>query len=200
MSRVTTDPWRYLNRIEFNGSDARLEKMEYPNYPDNCWTLDTSNHTSSFIRFVFNQDPAYYAQINIEDKLPSLKRADAFAKFTYDGPIIVNSDQKFLGFALEIDQEIFDEKDEKVGCRHYPNEEFFSYNDCDQNFTHRWIAEHMTNLAPFWASKSIENVTILKTDVVDVQHISSYADLCVGLLRSDCPLPCKATRIYSRYK
>ena len=71
MSRVTTDPWKYLNRIEFNGSDAHLEKMEYPNYPDNCWTLDTSNRTSSFIRFVFNQDSAYSAQINIEDKLSS---------------------------------------------------------------------------------------------------------------------------------
>ena len=43
MTRATTNPWKYLNRIELNGKNGTLEQMEFPNYPDNCWTLD---HTS----------------------------------------------------------------------------------------------------------------------------------------------------------
>ena len=64
MTRVSTNPWKYLDRIEFNGEKGDLEKMEYPNYPDNCWTLDVANQTNKtpfFIRFVFNLDPDYSA-------------------------------------------------------------------------------------------------------------------------------------------
>ena len=198
MIRGTTNPWKYLKRIEYNGENARLQHMEYPSYPDNCWTLDTNNRTSTFIRFVFNQDTAFSAEIFIEDKLLSLKRADAFAKFSYNGPLIVNSDQKYKGYALEIDQEIFDERDKKVGCKNYPNANFSSYYDCDQAFIQNWMAEHMSDLSPIWASKSENNVTIQKSNV-DVKQFGSYIDMCIGLLRSKCPQPCKATRISSRY-
>ena len=46
MARASTDPWRYLNRIEFDGIKGELERMEYPNYPDNCWTLDVAKQTN----------------------------------------------------------------------------------------------------------------------------------------------------------
>ena len=47
MARASTDPWKYLKQIEFNGNEkGELERMEYPNYPDNCWTLDVEKQTN----------------------------------------------------------------------------------------------------------------------------------------------------------
>ena len=200
MTRVSTNPWKYLDRIEFNGKRGDLEKMEYPNYPDNCWTLDVlkqTNQTPFFIRFVFNLDPDYSAEVHVEDKLVALRRANAFAKFSTDGPIIDNTDQKYKGYALEIEQEIFDEKDEQIGCRNYPTELFATYYDCDQNHTNNWTRKLMPNLVPVWASKSINDVTIHETHE-NPQIWRSYIDFLVGMQRSNCPLPCRTTRISAR--
>ena len=46
MARASTNPWKYLKRIEFSGRNGELEDMEYPNYPDNCWTLDVAKQTN----------------------------------------------------------------------------------------------------------------------------------------------------------
>ena len=200
MTRVSTNPWKYLNRIEFNGKNGSLEKMDYPNYPDNCWTLDVAkqtNQTPFHIRFIFNFVPKYSAEIYIEDKLASLKRANPFAKFSTNGPMIYNSDEKYKSFVLEIEQEIFDERDEKISCRNYPTEMFSTYNDCDQNYIQDWMGKYIPNLVPVWASKSINETTIHKTDV-NREHLRSYSNFLIGMHRSDCPLPCKTTTISTR--
>ena len=200
MTRATTNPWKYLDSIELNGKYGILEKMEYPNYPDNCWTFDVAkqtNHTPFFIRFTFNLDTKYSAEVHIEDRLVSLKRANAFAKFSTNGPMITNTDKKYKGYALEIEQEIFEEKEEHIGCRNYPTELFSSYYDCDRNYTQDWMKKYVSNLLPVWASKSINETTIHKTDV-NREHWSSYVNFLIGMHRSDCPLPCKTTRISTR--
>ena len=200
MKRASTNPWKYLNRIEFNDELGELEMMKYPNYPDNCWTLDVAkqtNQTTYFLKFVFNLDPEYSAEVHVEDKLVALKRTNAFAKFSTNGPMIVNTDRKYNGYVLEIEQEIFDEKDKHIGCRNYPTEMFSTYYDCDQNYTKSWMGKHMPNLVPVWASKSLNETTIHKTDV-NLQGFYFYADFLVGMHRSDCPLPCKTTKISAR--
>ena len=156
-----------------------------------------SNHTPSFIRFFFNLDPKYSAEIYVEDRLASLKRANAFAKFSTSGPMITNTDEKFIAYILEIEQEIFDEKDDKIGCRNYPTELFSTYYDCDKNYTQKWMEKHMSNRVPVWASNSINDTTLHKTDV-NREHLTSYANFLVGKHHSDCPLPCKTTRISTR--
>ena len=198
--RVSTNPWKYLARIEFNGKNGSLEKMEYPNSPDNCWTLDVtkqSNHTPLFIRFFFIHNPKYSAEIHVEDRLAALKRANAFAKFSAHGPMITNTEKRYKGYVLEIEQEIFDEKDDKIGCRNYPTELFSTYYDCDKNYTQNWMEKHMSNLVPVWASNSINDTTLHKTDV-NRQHFKSYVNFLLGMHRSDCPPPCKTTRISTR--
>ena len=156
-----------------------------------------SNHTPSFIRFFFNLDPKYSAEVHVEDRIVSLQRANAFAKFSTNGPMITNTDKKYKGYALEIEQEIFDEKDDKIGCKNYPTELFSSYYDCDKNYTQKWMEKHLSNLVPVWASKSINETTIHKAGV-SWQHFGTYVDFLVGTHRSDCPLPCKTTRISAR--
>ena len=156
-----------------------------------------TNQTPSFIRFSFKLDPKYSADIYVEDRLASLKRANAFAKFSISGPMITNTDGKYKGFVLQIEQEIFDEKDDKIGCRSYPTEMFSTYYDCDQNYIQDWMGKYIPNLVPVWASKSINETTIHKTDV-NREHLRSYSNFIIGMHRSDCPLPCKTTRISAR--
>ena len=72
-------------------STIDLDEMEYPNYPDNCWTLDVakqSNETPSYIRFWFDANPEYSVEILVEDKMSALKRANAVAKFSTTGQMI----------------------------------------------------------------------------------------------------------------
>ena len=102
MARVSTDPRKYLRKakmyIPSQGnkelSTIDLDEMEYPNYPDNCWTLDVakqSNETPSYIRFSFEANPEYSVEILVEDKMSALKRANAVAKFSTTGPMIYNA-------------------------------------------------------------------------------------------------------------
>ena len=129
--------------------------------------------------------------------MATLKRANAFAKFSTSGPMITNADGKYKGYVLEIEQEIFDEKDEKIGCQNYPTELFSTYHDCDKNYIRNWMENHMSNLVPVWASRSINETTIHKADV-NQQNIGPYRNFILGMHRSDCPLPCKTTRISTR--
>ena len=158
-------------------------------------TLRSFSKTPFFIRFVFNFDPKYSAEIYVEDRLSSLKRANAFVKFSTNGPVITNTDGMYKGYVLEIEQEIFDERDNKIGCRNYPTEVFLSYNHCDKNYTMNWTGKYMPNLVPIWASRSINETTIFKADV---NRQKSGIDFILGMKRSDCPLPCKTTRIFTR--
>ena len=128
-----------------------------------------------------------------------MKRANALAKFSTDGPKIVNTYEKYKAYILEIEQEIFDEEDAKIGCQNYPTELFSTFNDCDQNYTRNWMEKHMPNLVPVWASRSINETTIHKSDVTQSQSQSiPYSRFIIGLHRSDCSLPCKTTRISTR--
>ena len=93
MARVSTDPRKYLTNAEMyipsqEFSTIELDEMEYPNYPDNCRTLDVakqSNETPSYIRFWFDANPEYSVEILVEDKMSALKRANAVAKFSTTG-------------------------------------------------------------------------------------------------------------------
>ena len=206
MSRVTIDPWNYLKNIVVSGGNAKLEKMEYPNYPDNCYSLDVTSHTNhphSFVRFDFDHNPQYSANIFIEDRLLALKRSSPFSKFSTDGPTLSNTNFESKDYVVEIEQEIFDEKDKNINCKNYPNEKFSSYSDCDQKYMESWMEKHIPNIKPIWASRSKNETTTHATD----HHIWqpwvsslwwSYAEFVSGIHRSDCPLPCRRTKIATR--
>ena len=99
----------------------------------------------------------------------------------------------FKGYALQIEQEIYDEKDEKIGCRNYPTDLYPTYQDCDKEFVRKWIENHTPNLVPVWASKSQNDTTTLTENGVVLT-----GRFFVGSHRSECPLPCKTTKIAVR--
>ena len=106
-----------------------------------------------------------------------------------------------MGYALEIEQEIFDEKDEDIGCRNYPTEQFSNYLNCDQIFVQTWMANHMPNFSPIWASKSMNETTTHKENINLAEGYDSfiYGSDATWAASVDCPLPCKTTRVAVRY-
>ena len=142
-----------------------------------------------------NIDKEILENINIYEILNQLEFG--ISNRATNGPIIDNADQKYKGYALEIEQEIFEEKDEQIGCRNYPTELFSTYYDCDQNYTENWMSKLMPNLVPVWASKSLDDTTIHETREKP-RGIGSIVNFLVGMHRSDCPLPCKTTKISAR--
>ena len=172
MKQVTTEPTEYIESIlywaERKPHPLELDKMEYPNYTDNCRTLDVGrqvNRTDSYLRFSFHFNPQYSTEIFVEDKMSSLKRANAFAKFSTTGDRIFNDDHTFKGYTLEIEQEIFEEKDKDIRCRDYPTELYSTFSECDEAFVQDWMKSHMPDLTPIWASKSLNETTIQKKNV-----------------------------------
>ena len=207
MSRVTINPWNYLRNIVFNhGEKPKLVEMEYPNYPHNCHSLDVASQTfkPSYVRFDFEHTSQYSAKIFIEDRMLALKRTNPFSKFSTDSPTIENTDFTFKGYVVEVKQEIFDEKDTDINCRHYPNEKFSSYSDCDQNYMQNWMQKHIPNVKPLWASRSKNETTTNALDhYIGQPWVApkwfSYVNFVVGIHRSDCPLPCRTTKIATRF-
>ena len=198
INRITTDPWKYIKDIDLDGKKAQLDDMEFPNFPDNCWTLDVAKQTNStpqYIPFTFRRDSTRSAEIFVEDRLVSLKRASSFSKFSTVGPRIQRTKKKFKGYALEIDQEISDERDKKFGCRNYPTESYPTYQDCDKDFVRKWV-ENQTNLVPVWASENQNETTTFSVDVKAWKD--SDLKFIVGSDRTECPLPCKTTKISVR--
>ena len=176
MKKITIDPSKYLEVIGFldlhgyrtipslkemshpNFHFLSLEEMSYPNYPDNCWALDVArqaNATPLYIFLGFKPVNGLSADIFVEDRLLSLKKSSTYSKFSSSGPRITRENGEFVGYALEIEQEIFDERDANFGCENYPTESYSTYQDCDQNLTRKWIASLVSDFIPVWASNSL---------------------------------------------
>ena len=205
MKRITTDPWKFLQRIKLYLLESKrqtlsLDDMEYPNYPDNCWTLDVAkqtNGTPTYIAFTFKPSPIYSAEVSIEDRLISLKRASTFSKFSQTGPTLSTTAADFKGYALEIDQEISDEGQTSFGGKNYPTEEYSSYQDCDSDFVRKYVKDHTTNWIPVWASES-PNLTTTYSNNVKVNKSFDGWKFIVGNRRTECSLPCTTTKISAR--
>ena len=61
-------------------------------------------------------------------------------------------------YTVEITQRQFVEKDPFNECRDYPNPEYASYDECDNQF----MREKLPGLTPVWITKNLAEVTIHK--------------------------------------
>ena len=100
--------------------------------------------------------------LEIGDKRTSVVKRKLIAKsFDYEGTIIELEDlwsTKVKTYALTLSQTINLEADEGKQCRNYPNENFSSYRECDENFVYDEVLNNF-NIVPFWAAKSIDEIT-----------------------------------------
>ena len=91
-------------------------------------------------------------------------------------------------------------------CRDYPNEDFETYNDCDEQFLMDVFQQYF-GFYPIWVTnnKSLvsKNVTVLNFDAMGAGYVN-YFDLIEGISALSCRPPCKSSStncvlIYKRH-
>ena len=107
-------------------------------------------------------------------------------------------------YIVKIRERVFIEGDPGQTCRNYPNTEFASYSECDDQYVRKRVEEIAPglNLTPIWISDHLDTVTseplptnlsLLGKDYFPLQKtfFSVHLDkLFFGVDPSNCPLPC----------
>ena len=123
--------------------------------------FDMSKIVPTSIRFELAQQENRIVSVKMQDYKKATLRALNSNHFDYIGPPIQINDlmsPSILTYALKISNFVDLEKDPGKKCVNYPNKEFESYQDCDEEFVHSEI-QRTYNIMPFWASKSDAEVT-----------------------------------------
>ena len=138
-----------------------------PQFPA-CQTVDLSRYFNlsrmnpSNVFFYFKKNHNLGIAIEVGDKKKSLARRKLIQNsFEYEGAKIELESlyyTKMRTYALTISQRIDLETDKGKNCKDYPNENFSSYSECDENFVYNEVVEKF-NMMPFWAAKNINEIT-----------------------------------------
>ena len=136
-----------------------------------CQVIDLANYvefknvTPYFITFAFFKVENLRITLRIEDKGKSLmKRALRSQSNDYDGqPLEIDdlSTPMVKRFLITISQKINLDTDPGITCTHYPNKDYSSYRECDENFVYNEMKNNY-KMMPFWAAKSLDEVTNLR--------------------------------------
>ena len=160
---------------------VRVKRM---NFPYNCFTLDLTNNTDLkesgikqlFLEFfrlanqsveIYLQGKSLVASRNV--KSHKFYSSGADIKLTQLGQVCfyeICSTTCYTGtptkksFILQIKENVFVEADSSKGCRIYPNQEFYSYQECDDQFMSDYVSSFdPSGLVPIWLTDNIENVS-----------------------------------------
>ena len=112
------------------------------------------------IYILFNKIQNIGITLEIEDKRKSLSRRKINSNsFDYEGPPIEIKNlysTRVLTIALSLSQTI--DLEPMKQCKNYPNQNFLSYRECDENFVYNKIVQNYS-MMPFWAAKKIDEIT-----------------------------------------
>ena len=135
------------------------------NYPQNCYTVNLTHMSKASaeskgvrtLRMSFNTEKTKSVTINLQcSTLTSNREMYDNAFYTKGDPIFAEPG-KFRKYAVQISKNVYLEEDASKNCRDYPNSEFASYMDCDEQHM-RNICKDM-NLAPIWLYDDFSKVT-----------------------------------------
>ena len=156
--------------IYYEISGKNISWSDFPaDYPA-CQVVDLSDHlhlnngTPYFIVFRFRNIQNLRITLRVEDRKKALKkRALRSHSNDYDGQPLEIDDLAIpmvKRFFLTFSQKINLDSDPGISCTHYPNEDFSSYKECNENFVYNKM-KIKYELMPFWAAKSLDEVTSL---------------------------------------
>ena len=164
-----------------------------------CFTLDSSLDFGVQTDFIFRNDTGFeVARIHFKDKDHYLSRPLYQQKLNHHGPpLTINLKRNLMkSFTSELTQEIFVEEDESKECKNYPNSNYSSYNECDQEYIREKISAFIgPSFTPLWAATGNRNAT--EKAVLTPEEKILYEEVCrlgQGYDPSPCHLPCKTTR------
>jgi hypothetical protein len=142
---------------------------ERVNFPHNCYTIffNLTQHDGfvggiKVIDLKFHDIIKSWNQsvvISLEDRSLVCNRNVGANSFYSTGDLIKLDTDNANIYTLQINKNIFVEEDSSKNCRNYPNPDFASYKECDD----QWMKNIMSNLAPglvpIWLADNMEEVT-----------------------------------------
>ena len=177
------------------------EALETPLIFPTCKTLRINySQPPDRIFLNFKNNPIIDVTVLIEDKMKALRRRLSKSNsLDYIGPkmetrrLSPQIDRFILSFAQTIDSE----EDPGSMCTNYPTKTFASFHDCDENFVYQEMRQKY-NLMPFWAAKSLNEVTKLEYFNTENPELPlPWRSLLEGAQESNCLRPCKSTKVKS---
>ena len=132
----------------------------------------------------------------IEERNKALKMRPLKSNMlSYLGPSLkTEGTQRHTRVMLSLSQDLDTEHNPDKGCRHYPYGGFSSYADCDEHFVYQQFKDKF-KLMPFWATKEVKEVTMLKFYKNAKYENTIIEDFIDGTKMSPCVKPCLTTKV-----
>ena len=135
------------------------------NYPQNCYSVNltqigkasAAEGSVKMLKMAFKTEKIKSVSINLQSRTLTSNREMYDNAFYTKGDPIFAEPGRFRKYAVEISKNVYLEEDKSKNCRDYPNSEFASYMDCDEQHMKN-ICKSM-NLAPIWLYDDLNKVT-----------------------------------------
>ena len=134
-------------------------------FPLNCFRLDLAkfpevkNKTIQYVTFQFN-GKRNITSIQIAPHGRHLISNRDFFHFIFysTGDAIISEQGRMQRFGVEISKNIYVEEDKDKQCKEYPNDQYKSFGDCDNQYLRSVCQKH--NISPIWLNNNFANVTV----------------------------------------
>ena len=152
-------------RVDFKTEESLYlnTTLRRVNYPHNCYTPDLSSVTQlrderiETIYLNFKSGNLEKVQISLQGSTLASNREIFDNSFYNKGDKITVKPGRINKYAVEISKNVYLEEDKSKKCRDYPNSEYASYMECDDQFM-KGICKRV-ELAPIWLLDNISQAT-----------------------------------------
>ena len=98
-------------------------------------------------------------EVLVQGKELNTWRQISYNSFFSSGDSINPNPEAWNIYSIRIKQNCFLEEDPAQNCRNYPNSDFPSYKDCDDEMSKIHLANKIPGVVPIWITDDLENVT-----------------------------------------
>ena len=149
-------------RLFLNHTHVHLVRV---NFPLNCFSLnltknpEVKNNQIKTLEFRFNGKKNITSiQINAVGRHLISHRDLFHSSFYSSGDALISDPGYMKKYGIEISENVYVEEDVSKHCREYPNEEYESFADCDNQYVRNVCKKH--NINPIWLTDDFTNVTV----------------------------------------
>jgi hypothetical protein len=181
--------------VEVNISNIQQRRVSFA---DNCYTLNITNNSDVIGKGIKRMKIQFDSKIENKTAVVLAEGSSLVCdrnindhKMFSTGDFMRKINAAKSSYYLKIKKNVFMEHDVTKNCRNYPNPNYASYRDCDEQWLKDSVAAGWPGLVPVWLADDLEKVTEQYAPHRDSRHL---ADLFDGTKVSGCPLPCSTVR------
>ena len=157
-----------------------------------CFVLGNySLAKSSFFQFNICDASLNIELLLVDPRIFTL-RTISIHKLRVQGDRLLVDKNHWRTYNLDLNQDVFVEKDPTKNCAVYPNREYESYGKCDQAYVQTMIP----GIVPIWNTDDIRKAT--RNASITEEKKRKVIKLSEGLVVSPCKLPCTSTKATSQ--